>query len=103
MEKLVALVIKFLVENILSKALPANIRPYLSKLEQVLPLVAEAIEVANLLRDADNGQKKRVAAEHLLSLLKDANLDIPGDADLQVCEVLVEGVYQALKSFKLAK
>lgn len=103
MENLVVIIIKFLVENILVKFLPANVRPYLENLDKVLPLAAQAIGLANQLRDADNAQKKRAASEHLLQLLQQAKLDIPGDADLQVCEVLVEGVYQALKSFKLAK
>lgn len=103
MANFLVLLIKFLADNLLAKYLPANIRPYLQRLEDVLPLVAEAISVANDARNADNAEKKQIAAQHLLSLLKSANLDIPGEADLQICEVLVEGVYQALKGFKLAK
>lgn len=103
LETFVVLVVKFLVENVLAKYLPANLRPYLEKLEVVVPLVGKAIAVANEVKGADNAEKKAVASKHLLSLLQESDLDIPGEADLQVCELLVEGVYQALKGFRLAK
>ncbi len=97
------LLIKFLVENLLIKYLPANLRPYLEKLEVIVPLAGKAIAVANEVKGADNAEKKAVASKHLLSLLQESDLGIPGEADLQVCELLVEGVYQALKGFSLAK
>lgn len=98
LNKVLEVLVQFLASGLLRKLVPANVQPYLEKFEAVLPIAIKAIQLAHDSGE-DNATKKKIAAEALLAALKANNLDIPGDADLQVCEILVEGVYQALKKF----
>ena len=96
---IIQILVKLLSQDLIKKLIPEKFRPFLDKFDKVLPLVGNAIAMADEIKGADNPAKKTAAAQHLLQALQANKLDIPGDADLDVCGVLVEGVYQALKAW----
>jgi hypothetical protein len=96
---IIQILVKILSLDLIKGLIPAKFRPFLDKFDRVLPLAATAIAMADNIKGADNAAKKKAAAEHLLKELQAAKVDIPGDADLDVCAVFVEGVYQAFKAW----
>jgi hypothetical protein len=47
----------------------------------------------------DGPAKKKQASQDLLTRLQAAKIDIPGDSDLQVCEILVDAMVSVLNRF----
>lgn len=69
-----------------------------SNLKQVFDLVMEVVAAAEATGE-DGATKKKHAAGALLKRLQESKIDIPGDTDLQVCEVLVEAMVTVLNNF----
>lgn len=70
----------------------------LNNLKTVFDLVMEVVGAAEA-TPADGPAKKKQAASDLLKRLQEAKIDIPGESDLQVCEVLVEALVSVLNRF----
>lgn len=66
-----------------------------NNLQKVFTLVMEVVHAAEA-TGADSMAKKKQAASDLLKRLQEAKIDIPGESDLQICEVLVEALVQFL-------
>lgn len=86
-----------LVEAFLKKTFPqyANL---IQRADDVLSIAVECVAAAQA-TGADNATKKAQASQDLLARLKGANIDLPGDADLQICEVIVEAMVSGIKRF----
>lgn len=69
-----------------------------NNLKAVFDIVLEVVSAAEA-TGAAGAEKKKKAAQELLKRLQDSKIDIPGDSDLQVCEVLVEAMVQVLNRF----
>lgn len=69
-----------------------------NNLKAVFDIVMEVVGAAEA-TGIDGASKKKHAASDLLKRLQEAKIDIPGDSDLQVCEVLVEAMVQVLNRF----
>lgn len=96
--KIFSVIVGLLSNKWVKDLLPGNLKAILERFDTIAPVVAEVIEIAAS-KDLDNAEKKKHASEELLKRFQSKHIDIPGDADLQVCEILVEAVYQSLKNF----
>lgn len=92
---------QFLIDKYLKAKFPA----YANLMEDADQVVEFAVEVvvAAQATGADGAAKKAAASKDLLAKLKAHGIDLPGDQDQAVCDMLVEVSVQGVKSFfKLA-
>ena len=68
----------------------------IDNLSVVASLALEVVHAAEA-SGADGATKKKQAAINLLKALQEKKIDIPGDQDQAVCEVVVEAMVQVLK------
>ena len=97
---IIQFIIQFISQDWLRKMLPEKIRPFVANFEKIAPELLDAIKFADSLTGADNPTKRKEAGKHLLEKLQSKKIDIPGEVDLEVCELLVEGMYQGLKAIR---
>ena len=64
----------------------------------VLELAGECISAAQA-TGQDGAAKKEMAAKDLLAKLQERKIDLPGDADLEICRVIIEALVQGLYRF----
>lgn len=89
-------ILQFLSQDWLKKLIPAKYQPIVENFDAIAPIIVEVINAANG-TGLDDVAKKEHASAALLAALKAKNIEIPGDADLQVCGILVEAMYAGLK------
>lgn len=92
-------ILQFLSQDWLKKLIPAKYQPIVENFDAIAPIVVEVINAANGTGLDDAGKKEHAAAA-LLAALQSKKIEIPGDADLQVCGVLVEAMYVGLKMLR---
>lgn len=92
---------QFLIDKFLKAKFPAY-ASLMDKSEDVVEILVEVVTAAQA-TGADNATKKAKASADLLAKLKENGVDLPGDQDAALCDVLVEaGVLSVKAFFKLA-
>lgn len=88
---------EFLAFNFLKKSFPQ----YAGLFDRANDVMALALEVVSAAEASgeDGAAKKKAASASLLKKLKDAGIDIPGDHDTVVADLLVEATVAAVKRF----
>lgn len=87
----------FLVDAYLAKKFPQYIKIF-ENTDTVLEMAGECVSAAQA-TGADGVAKKAQAAQALLDKLKARGIDLPGDADLEICKVIVEAMIGGIKRF----
>ena len=88
---------KFLADSFLKRTFP-QYAVLFEKADQVLALAVDVVSAAQA-TGADGATKKAAASAELLSKLRANGIDLPGDKDKEICDLVVEVVGQSLKSF----
>lgn len=92
---------QFLANAFLKKTFPQYSLLF-DKADQVLTIAVEVVSAAQS-TGADGATKKAQASADLLSKLRDNGIDLPGDKDKEICDLVIEATVTALKAFfKLA-
>ena len=88
---------KFLADSFLKRTFP-QYAVLFEKADQVLALAVEVVSAAQA-TGADGAAKKAQASADLLAKLQANGVDLPGDKDKEICDLVVEAVVGALKNF----
>lgn len=88
---------QFLIDKFLKSKFPAY-AALMDKAEDVVHIMVEVVTAAQA-TGADNATKKAQASADLLAKLKANGIDLPGDQDAALCDVLVEVAVVAVKNF----
>lgn len=88
---------QFLANAFLKKTFP-QYAVLFDKADQVIGLAVEVVSAAQA-TGADGAAKKAQASADLLAKLQANGIDLPGDKDKEICDLVVEAVVGALKQF----
>lgn len=88
---------EFLASAFLKKTFPQYANLF-DKADQVLGLAVEVVTAAQA-TGADGATKKAQASADLLARLQQNGIDLPGDKDKEICDLIIEVVVSAVKSF----
>lgn len=86
-----------LIEKFLKAKFPAFAN-LMDRAEDVAALAVEVVTAAQA-TGADGAAKKAAASKDLLAKLQHAGIDLPGDQDAAVCDMLVEVAVAVTKNF----
>ena len=89
--------LEFLAGSWLKKTFPQYAGIF-DNLKTVFDLSMEVVHAAES-SGADGAAKKKQAAQDLLKRMQEKKIDIPGETDLQVCEIIIEALVQVLNRF----
>lgn len=87
----------FVVARFLQAQFP-GLKNVFARLDDVLDIAVEVVTAAEA-TGADGAAKKAQASKDLLARLQAAGVDIPGDQDQAICDLIVEAVVGGLNRF----
>lgn len=88
---------EYLVSKFLETRFP-GLKNVFARLDDVLDLAVDVVTAAEA-SGADGVAKKAQASKDLMEKLKTAGIDIPGDQDQAICDMIVEAVVAGVKKF----
>ena len=91
-------ILELLTSKWIGSVIPDKFKGIYNRLNDVLTFTLDAVHAAEA-TGADGAAKKKLASAQLLASLKNAGIDIPGDADQQICDLFVEAVVGAINRF----